>query len=396
MKSLRLLTILCALATITTQAAAQTFTAVFSFGGNKGRQPIGGFVQNKHGYLFGNSEKGGRYLEGNVFQLNPTTGNINTVYSFTGQADGASPSGPLTLGADGNLYGVNNFGGANNAGIIYRLVIANGRLNIQLDPLYNFCSQPGCTDGLDPVGMIQASDGNFYGATALNPSVIFRLSARGAYQVLYTFCVQSGCPDGNFVHAPFIQANDGNFYGLTSGGGNPDGGTGAGTAFKMSSSGTPVTLYRFCSQPNCTDGINPQGSLMQWSDGNLYGVAGGGRNGEGLVFRLTPAGALSTVYDFCQQPNCVDGATPAASLVKGSNGNLYGVAELGGANGMGTVFEITSPNTLTTIYDFCSDLQCADGAEPAWPLMLAKDGNFYSITSYGGLHNKGEAFRLAP
>ena len=129
--------------------------------------------------------------------------------------------------------------------------------------------------------------------------------------------------------ASLVQASDGNFYGTN------DAGCPAacfGTFFKLSPSGVLTRLYTFCSQPNCTDGESPFG-LIQGVDGNFYGTTySGGANGDGTVFRSTPSGALTTLYSFCTQTNCTDGALPLAPLIQGSDGNFYGSTSYGGAN----------------------------------------------------------------
>jgi len=108
---------------------------------------------------------------------------------------------------------------------------------------------------------------------------------------------------------------------------------------------------------------------MQASNGLLYGTTlGGGTNGQGTVFKLTTTGTLTTLYSFCAEANCADGSEPVGGLVQGTDGNLYGVTEYGGGNGpgsgAGTVFKVTPAGKLTTIYKFCSLTNCTDGENP--------------------------------
>ena len=105
-----------------------------------------------------------------------------------------------------------------------------------------------------------------------------------------------------------IHDSKGNFYGTTSDGGEND----AGTVFKLTPSGTLTTLYSFCSQSNCADGVEPRAGLIQDSDGNFYGTTftGGNENDDGTVFKLTPSGTLTTLYSFCSQSGCSDGSLP--------------------------------------------------------------------------------------
>jgi uncharacterized repeat protein (TIGR03803 family) len=121
--------------------------------------------------------------------------------------------------------------------------------------------------------------------------------------------------------------------------GGPDG-TG-GTVFRITAGGKLTTLYDFCSQANCTDGSYPNG-LVQATNGDFYGTTNqSGAYGAGTVFKITPAGTLTTLYNFCSQTNCADGAYPLAGLMQDTNGNLYGTTFEGGAYGLGTVFTLS-------------------------------------------------------
>ena len=219
--------------------------------------------------------------------------------------------------------------------------------------------------------------------------------------VVHNFCEAEGCADGA---APFygnlILGSDGNLYGVTASGGNlaaQCGTYGCGTVFRLSPSGGFATLYAFCSSPNCSDGIFPS-SLVEGTDGNFYGTTEqGGANtyqacgagsgcGAGTVFRLTPAGVLTTLYSFCNQAGCPDGAGPNASLLQGSDGDFYGTTLSGGlsgcvGNGCGTIFKITSLGALTTLYQFCNTTNCGDGIGPFASLVEGPDGDFYGTTS---------------
>jgi uncharacterized repeat protein (TIGR03803 family) len=177
------------------------------------------------------------------------------------------------------------------------------------------------------------------------------------------------------------QGFDGSYYGTT----NKGGANNSGTVFQLTPSGTLKTLYSFCAQPNCTDGGAPQAGLVLARNGNFYGTTQvGGANFEGTVFKITPSGTLTTLYSFCAQPNCSDGSNPYAPLVQASNGNFYGATAVGGANSEGTIFKITPSGTLTTLYSFCAQPNCMDGATPYAGLIQAIDGNFYGTTQQGG------------
>jgi uncharacterized repeat protein (TIGR03803 family) len=272
-----------------------------------------------------------------------------------------------------------------------------------LTTIYDFCSQGGtnCTDGAVPWGgLVQGSDGNFYGTTSDEDEPgygsVYKLTASGALTVLHSF---TGLSDGGRPLAGLIQASDGNFYGVTTLGG---GASGCGTVFRVTPSGTLTTLYDFAGAPN--DGCQPFGTLVQASDGNLYGTTYlGGSNGSfcnngsfgcGTIFKVTTGGSETNLYNFCTQSGCPDGASPQAGLVQGSDGNLYGVALVGGANTYGSVFKITTSGTLTVLHSFTF----SDGSEPTGTLVQGRDGNFYGTTSQGGTAGgqAGTIFKMTP
>ena len=257
------------------------------------------------------------------------------------------------------------------------------------------------TDGANPyAALVQATDGNLYGTTftggANGGGTVFRITPSGALMTLYSFCSQSGCTDGVVPWGGLLQATDGNFYGTTySGGAN-----GYGTVFKITASGTLTTVYSFCSKAGCADGELPYAPLLQATNGNFYGTtASGGANGYGTVFEITPSGTLTTLYSFCSQSGCTDGSNPLARLVQATNGNFYGTTYFGGANGYnyGTVFKITPSGTLTTLYSFCSLTNCTDGANSFAGLVQATNGDFYGTTSNGPHgYNYGTVFKITP
>jgi uncharacterized repeat protein (TIGR03803 family) len=188
-----------------------------------------------------------------------------------------------------------------------------------------------------------------------------------------------------------VQGFDGNLYGTTVNGGASGNCTnGCGTVFKITSGGTLTTLHSF----DLTDGLAPIGGLVQAADGNFYGTTEGGgancANGCGTVFKITPEGTLTTLYSFCAQTGCTDGSFPYAGLVQATDGNFYGTAGEGGINDNGTIFKITPGGTLTTLHTF--DL--TDGSFPYPGLVQATNGNFYGATTYGGANGDGTVFEI--
>ena len=148
-------------------------------------------------------------------------------------------------------------------------------------------------------------------------------------------------------------------------------------------------------------GGGPNGALIQGNNGNFYGTDIGGGNGAGTIYEVTPEGAVSVLYTFCSKTDCTDGSTPYGALIIGSDGNLYGTTYAGGANttacnaGCGTVFKITTAGKFTTLYNFCSQANCADGSAPEGGLLQATNGTFYGTTYYGGTDGLGTIYSLS-
>jgi uncharacterized repeat protein (TIGR03803 family) len=317
-------------------------------------------VQGSDGNFYGITSFGGANDGGTVFKITPS-GTLTTLYNFCSQsgcADGAAPYAALVQGTDGNFYGTTTRGGANpgfygdGGGTVFRITPGGA-----LTTLYSFCTQRACRDGGWPVAnLVHGTDGNFYGTTGLggingaDAGTVFRVTPAGSLITLYSFCSKGGsvCADGAGPSAGLVQGSDGDFYGTTE-----DGGAGAscprhfgcGTVFKITPNAALTTLYSFCSQTDCTDGRNPKAGLILGTDGNFYGMTGwSGSSDHGTVFRLTPDGVLTTLYSFCSTGGCRDGAEPEGKVLQGGDGNFYGTTSGGGLkpnNSDGTVFRLS-------------------------------------------------------
>jgi len=245
--------------------------------------------------------------------------------------------------------------------------------------------------------MIQATNGKLYGTTIgggySDQGVIFTLTTSGELSRFYSFC--EGCSDEGFdLYGGLIQATNGDFYGTTY-----FGTSGGGTVFKITPAGTLTTLYSFCTQSACSDGEYPIGGLVRTSNGDFYGTTStGGGSGGGTVFKITPAGALSTLYNFCSLSACADGESPQASLIQAANGDLYGTTTAGGSNNGGTVFKMTLSGTLTTLHSFaCASAGCEGGSNPSYASVAeGVNGDFYGTTSAGGTEGDGTVFKMTP
>ena len=249
--------------------------------------------------------------------------------------------------------------------------------------LANFDSANGSSP---TASLIQGTDGNLYGTTLSGGGgsscfvgggcgTIFKITPAGTLTTLYNFCSQSGCTDGIFPYGGLVQGTDGNFYGTAS-----NGGDGWGTVFKITPDGTLTTLHVF----ELFEGATPKGTLVQAKDGNFYGTTvEGGANFEGSVFAMTPDGTLTTLSSLGAEDS---GGAPYAGLVQGTDGNFYGTGSRGG-NGNGMVFTVTATGTFTMLYSFCAQSGCPDGMSPFAGLVQGADGNFYGATNSGGNFN---------
>jgi uncharacterized repeat protein (TIGR03803 family) len=359
-------------------APAQTFRVLVDFNQEDGANTRSSLVQGGDGNLYGTTLYGGTNSSGTVFKVSPA-GVLTTLYNFCTQpscTDGANPSPSLVLGTDGNFYGTTGNGGydgfcpPSGCGTVFRIT-AGGKLTT----LHRFEE----TDGAVPyAGLVEATDGNFYGTTSERGGgygTLFRITPAGTLTTLHIFCSQYGCADGSGPAAPLIQASDGNLYGSTQYGGSTS--YGDGTVFKITLDGTLTTLYSF----GLLDGAFPDGALVQASDGNIYGTAAGGGNlaacneGCGTIFSINPDGVLTTLYQF----KYTDGANPNGGLIQATDGKFYGLTFFG-VNGFGSAFQFTAEGKLTVLHVF-------DGTTAAYPegaLVEATSGNFYGTTEEGG------------
>lgn len=309
-----------------------SFTTVYTFSGPDGAEPSGGLIVGPDGNLYGVTASGGNYFgssgwgTGTIFQFDPATGVLTTLYKFP--VDGASnPWTALTLGADGSFYGttLGYNSGPNNFGTVFRW-----NATVGFTTLHVFT---GTDDGSTPRGaLLQGVDGSFYGTTyfegSLGYGTVFKITALGTFETLHAF---SGEEDGAYPFAGLTLATDGNFYGTTSGGGT----SGYGAVFKITPAGAFSMLYSF---RNAEDGAVASPGVIQAADGNLYGATT-----TGVLYRLTLAGAFTPLHTLIS----AEGIEPYYNLIQGSDGSLYGATRGGGAGSAGTVFKMAFPRATS-------------------------------------------------
>jgi uncharacterized repeat protein (TIGR03803 family) len=415
MKAAMLLVAVVTASCIFVHAQAQE-KVLWSFGGlaNDGNSPTGALVADGAGNLYGTTLSGGANGYGAVFELSPQFGGGWTeaiLYSFCSKIvnslclDGGGPLGGLVLDSRGNLYGAAGGGtssvcglGPSACGVVFELSPPSAPGGVwSEDVLYNFCSMTDCADGLVPNGgLVFDVEGNLYGTTVGGGEhgkpgslggTVFELSpsANGWIEtILYNFCTNGSgkfCPDGVVPEAGVVFGPDGSLFGTTvEGGGKVKNAQGVVYQLSPSSAGwaetTLLSQYfspsfapvSFSSAGNLfgttlaagfelnakkgssrsalftsETGTNSEaGVLIDGEHNALFGTASlGGSNRQGTVWEVTPSRQLIPVYSFCSQANCADGADPLGGLIEDDFGNLYGTAYVGGANGLGVVFEVT-------------------------------------------------------
>jgi uncharacterized repeat protein (TIGR03803 family) len=370
--------------------AGATFTTLHSFDGTDGKESFAGMVQAANGNLYGTTYYGGANNSGELFQITPG-GKLTPFYSLCSEndcSDGEYTYATPIQTVDGSFYGTTYLGGSNELGTIFKIT-SNGILTT----LHTFSGD----DGSQPLaGLVEASDGNLYGTTyaggAKGEGEVFKITPSGTLTTLHSFCSRPACKDGQNPFAGLALGRDGSFYGTTLSGGIK----GHGTVFKITPSGTFTTLHSFCSTGSCPDGEFPQTGLVQATNGNFYGTTIlGGANSSGTIFEITPGGKLTALYSACSQNGCPDGNYLYAGLIQATDGNLYGIMQVGGASNHGTIFRITLSGALTTIHSFCSQPNCKDGEYPAGGLVQGSDGKLYGTTADGGANGDGIVFSLS-
>jgi uncharacterized repeat protein (TIGR03803 family) len=317
------------------------------------------------------------------------------LYSFTGGSDGGGPGSSLTFDHAGNLYGSTQTGGTAGQGTVFELS-PNGSGGWTEAVLYNFCSQPNCSDGggwnsqlMSP--LIFDSLGNLYGTTpgggANGNGVVYELSpgANGwTESVLHSF---AGGADGANPISGVIMDSYGNLYGTTLHSGSTA--VGGGTVFELTPSGGGWT-----EQPIYSSGfLGFSSAPVLNAAGDLFGPAINDNTGGASIYELSPNGSggwnPAIIYSFpCTHAGCPVGSYPDSALIFDKSGNLYGTALYGGAKNFGTLYKLTLASgkwTGKAIHSFQSAPK--DGSRPTGIVFDAAGLNIYGITQQGGKYS---------
>jgi len=353
-----------------------TLSLPISFTGTTGANP-GSFpqytnlIQASDGNFYGVTNQGGTNNYGTVFKLTPG-GTLSVLHNFSSATtDGKGPYGGLVEGSDGNLYGTTSEGGANSDGTVYKIT-TGGTFSL----LHSFAGGTG--DGNVPnSGLIQGIDGNFYGTTEIGGAgtygTAYQITTGGTVTLLHSFT--GGTSDGldPTDGSGLVQGTDGYFYGMTLEGGTYS----EGTAYRVGPTGgaTYSLLHSFGS----ADGESPWGGLVVGSDGYLYGTTqeGGANSYYGAVFKMNTSGSVTLLHSFAG----ADGDEPEAGLVLGSDGNFYGTTEYTSTE-YGEVFAMSPAGSVNVLHVFTGS---PDGQWPNASVMQGQDGNFYGTTQEGGI-----------
>jgi uncharacterized repeat protein (TIGR03803 family) len=351
------------------------FRLLHAFGNaSDGSNPAGELTQ-LNGLLYGGSGGGGSHGYGTIYSLS-VTGKERVLHSFSG-ADGYGSWGTL-LSYGGVLYGT-GADGPNFAGNVFSIT-TSGRFTV----IHKFSG----VDGLNPSGGLVAVGRLMYGTTyqggARGLGNVYAIDKSGSERSVYSFGNYSG--DGAYPVCNLLFWKN-KLYGTTAGGGKYNGGT----VFSVTTAGKETVLHSFGSG---VDGNDPNNSNLTPLGGAFYGTTlEGGTHGEGTVFKLSPSGAVQTLYNIGDNPK--DGGYPAAGVVAYRNA-LYGTTSNLGPGDQGTIFRVAASGKESILYSFTGD----DGSNSASRLLL-EGTNMYGTMYTGGKYSGpggvgGTAFRFTP
>jgi uncharacterized repeat protein (TIGR03803 family) len=357
-----------------------TYTDLIDFTGTSGLypgwQPGGNLMQASDSMFYGMASGSGTNSNGNIFKYNPSTGIYTNLVDFTGTSGsyiGLNPMGTLIQATDGDLYGMTGKGGTGGLGNIFKYNPVTG---IFVN-LINFSGNSIPYNGGYPFGnLIQAKDGKLYGMTEEGTDSTFGNifsydPALGIYTPLVNFTGTSGSYMGAIPYGSLIQTSDGNLYGMTAEGGTQD----SGTIFKYNPTSRVFTnLVSFTGNTGSYIGHYPTADLVQATDGSLYGMTHGLNGDYGTIFKYNPTSSVFTnLVNFTGISGSYIGGEPWGNLIQASDSNLYGMTYNGGTSGVGNIFKYNPVSAVfNDLVDFTGSSGSSIGLNPFGSLLEYK------------------------
>ncbi len=345
-----------------------TLITLASFNNTNGASPSGPLIEDSSGNLFGTTGGVGGNGNGTVYELARGSSTVTVLGSF---ANGEYPSGGLVEDSSGNLFGTTLYGGVNSYGTVFEL--AHGSSTITTLAVFYSTNN---TNGIHPNGsLVEDSSGNLFGTTNSGGGpgygTVFEL-AHGSSTITTLASFNTGAGNGAYPTGGLVEDGSGNLFGTTGQGGAYN----VGTVFELAHGSSTITTLASFNNSHNVNGVNPTGSLVEDSSGNLFGTTqNGGAYNYGTVFELAHGSSTITTLAYLTGTN---GANPQDGLVEDSSGNLFGTTPGGGANNFGTVFELAQgSSTITTLASFNS----TSGANPSGSLVEDSSGAGRTITA---------------
>ncbi len=360
-----------------TDTNGNNFTSVHTFKEIDGKSPLNTkLIKASNGKIYGTTSRGGFYNDGVIFEYDYQLKKYSTLHHFDGALLGKNPSGGLIEASNGKLYGMTWMGGTSGDGILFEFDLTSNVMTKKVD--FN------STLGAKPNGaLIEANNGKLYGLTTeggiLDRGVLFEYDY---INDVFTKKVDFDIFFGEWPSGSMTEATNGKLYGITRAGGAFS----FGTLFEYSiPADTLVTLEDFVGVSN---GAYPFEGPIQAANGKLYGLtSSGGGNNQGVLYEYN---IQTSNFTRSVDITSITGGGPRGSLVETTNGHLYGMADNGGSNGDGIIFQYNyNLNTLTHKFDFDDRLF---GANPSGTLTKISNNELMSCTVGGGKKLYGVLF----
>lgn len=365
------------------------FTLLHSFAGapSDGQKPNAGLVLDSSGFLYGTTVQGGSHNDlGTIFKIKTDGTGYSILHDFVGgAADGKLPYASLILDGSGFLYGTTFGDGTATGSVVFKLR-TDGLGYVVLHTLAG-----GTTDGLGSyAALLSDGAGTLFGTThnggISDRGTVFTLKTDGtAFALVHSFA--GGTTDGQYPQGALVRDGAGFLYGTTLNGGNSS--LGLGTVFKVKTDGSGFQLLHAFT--GGTDGSNPYYTTLTLESGTLYGAnLFGAAPQRGVVFKMATDGTgFTTIHTFLGSPS--DAGFCETGVVSDGAGNLFGTTAVGGAFNLGAVFRLKTDGTGFALLHSFAD---SDGSGPAAPLVQDASGFLYGTAQFGGANAVGSVFKV--